>query len=77
MAEKQQVSTLTLNCMGTKNARFVAYVTAPNTVMCLYHNTICAAVPEQGHWLEMDKNNELLQCVFFLQLTQLITDISL
>lgn len=66
MAEKQQVSTLTLNCMGTQNARFVPYVTAPDTVMCLYHNTICAAVPQQGHWLEMDKNNELLQCVFSL-----------
>lgn len=65
MAEKQQVSALTLNCMGTQNARFVPYVIAPDSVMCLYHNTICAAIPEQGQWLQMEKNNELLQHVFF------------
>lgn len=46
MSEKWQVSTLTLKLVGMWNARFVPYVTAPDSVMCLYHNTICAAIPE-------------------------------
>lgn len=59
MSEKWQVSILTLKPVGTWNARFVPYVAAPDSVMCLYHNTICAAIPEEGQWLEMEKNNEL------------------
>lgn len=50
------------------------YVTAPDSVMCLYHNTICAAIPEWGQWLEMEKNNELLQYNFSPELPQLVIE---
>lgn len=37
---------LNLKLGGMRNARFLPYVTAPDSVMCFYHNTICAAIPE-------------------------------
>lgn len=58
------------------NAKFVPYVTAPDSVMCLYHNAICAAIPEWGQWLEMEKIMNSTNVIFPPELTQLVIDAS-